>query len=117
MSNFAQWLKSPERKALDWVTESEILLNNGLIPCGGCESYKYNQGTFIQLCPFRPDFASPCGRIRKPGTQNLRTGRKPKNEGQDHQQSAAGSGNTEAFDPEEGGPGCLTDARLLQLSF
>lgn len=114
---FDEWCKSDYPFSIFWVIESEMQMRTGLIPCGGCVSYQYNQRANFQLCPFRPDFASPCIRNGEPGTPDLCTGRKPKAERQGDQRPATGSGNAQAPVTKEGGHGCLTDAKSLQLSF
>lgn len=74
---FDEWMRSRSREKIDWLTESEILLKNGLIPCEGCETHRNNQGTDFRMCPFRPNAASNCGRARRTQQAYLFFGGKP----------------------------------------
>lgn len=115
MMKFSEWVNISD--SLDWVTKSEILLNRGLIPCGGCESYRNYQGIDFRLCPFCKNLASDCLRNGRAKQAHLCTGRKQKDEGCDHLRTQTGNRHAKAPCSAEGGTRCLTDSKFSQLCF
>lgn len=78
---FDYWIKNRCRDSLDWVTESEVLLKNGLIPFEGSDKHYTNQRTTGAVHMVYENLVCDGFGTGEPVKAYHRVGRKPKAKG------------------------------------